>query len=190
MQQCSRDGASSREQAVASRRRVLTGTNRFANASEKALGRIDEVRIQTLCREQRRHLRHLRLRTEQLHPAHRRPTANSACGNRRRQDAGARSQFAADFLACAGLATSTQQFEQAEQHCRQRCRFDRALQFRCGVSFRSRRVAVHSEEPRQPYRMLSSPATPTQQSSSETSASPISFTSAAMPWRFSQAFSG
>ncbi len=37
-----------KEKAVAIRRRIFTGTNQFANPSEKALGRIDPVRLDWL----------------------------------------------------------------------------------------------------------------------------------------------
>jgi len=106
--------ASSREQAVASRRLVLTGTNRFANASEKARGRIDDARIGSVPRAARE-FEKLRLRTEKfIQLTGDQPRILLAeIGDVRIRCA--RSQFAADFLACAGLATSTQQFEQAER---------------------------------------------------------------------------
>jgi methylmalonyl-CoA mutase len=105
---------SSREQAVASRRRVLTGTNRFADASEKALSRIDEVRTDSAPRAAQA-FEILRLHTEQFvrHTDHQPRILLAEIGDIKMRSA--RSQFAADFLACAGLATSTQQFEQAEQ---------------------------------------------------------------------------
>jgi methylmalonyl-CoA mutase len=99
---------------VDSRRRVLTGTNRFADASDNALGRIDKVRIDSVPRAAQG-FDALRLRTEQfiqrtgLQPR----ILLAEIGDVRMRSA--RSQFAADFLACAGFATSTQQFEQAEQ---------------------------------------------------------------------------
>ena len=52
-----------REQAVASRRRVLVGTNQFANPAERALGRVDEQRMQADLRGARPY-EELRLRTE------------------------------------------------------------------------------------------------------------------------------
>ncbi len=56
---------SSREQAVAGRRRVLTGTNRFADASEKSFSRIDDVRTDSVSRAAQA-FEALRLHTEQF----------------------------------------------------------------------------------------------------------------------------
>ena len=105
---------SSREQAVDFRRRVLTGTNRFADASEKALGRIDQALISSVPRAAKA-FEVLRLRTEQFI----RRTGNqprillAEIGDVKMRSA--RSQFAADFLACAGLPTTIRQFKEAEQ---------------------------------------------------------------------------
>jgi len=105
---------SSREQAVECRRRVLAGTNRFADASEKALGRVDPLRMDSPPRAARA-FEALRLRTEQfIQSEGDRPRVLLAeIGDARMRSA--RSQFAADFLACAGLSTSIRQFEHAEQ---------------------------------------------------------------------------
>jgi methylmalonyl-CoA mutase len=104
----------SREQAVECRRCVLAGTNRFADASEKALGRIDAVCIRSLPRAAQA-FETLRLRTEQfIQRTGDQPRILLAeIGDPRMRSA--RSQFAADFLACAGFSTSIQQFEHAEQ---------------------------------------------------------------------------
>ena len=105
---------SSLEQAVDCRRRVLTGTNRFADPSEEALGRVDILRIDSAPRAARA-FEALRLRTEQF--THR--TGNqlrillAEIGDAKMRSA--RAQFAADFLACAGFAPGKQQFEHAEQ---------------------------------------------------------------------------
>jgi methylmalonyl-CoA mutase len=105
---------SSRAQAVASRRRVFTGTNRFADASEKALGRIDEARTDSAPRAAQA-FETLRLRTERyIHRTGPLPRILLAeIGDVKMRSA--RSQFAADFLACAGLKANTQQFQQSEQ---------------------------------------------------------------------------
>jgi methylmalonyl-CoA mutase len=105
---------SSREQAVASRRRVLTGTNRFADASEQALGRIDEARTDSAPRAAQA-FETLRLRTEQFirHTGSQPRILLAEIGDIKMRSA--RSQFAADFLACAGLNASAQQFQQSEQ---------------------------------------------------------------------------
>ncbi len=105
---------SSREQAVDRRRRVLTGTNRFADPSEKALGRVDVLRIDSMPRAAQA-FEALRLRTEQFiqHTGDQPRILLAEIGDARMR--GARSQFACDFLACAGFSTSIQQFEQAER---------------------------------------------------------------------------
>ena len=104
----------SREQAVDSRRRALTGTNRFADASERASDRVDRLRIDSRPRAAQA-FEALRLRTERfIHHADNKPRILLAeIGDARVRSV--RSQFAADFLACAGLPTSIQKFEQAEQ---------------------------------------------------------------------------
>jgi methylmalonyl-CoA mutase len=104
----------SREQTVDCRRRVLAGTNRFADVSEKALGRIDAVRTDSVPRAAQA-FETLRLRTEQFiqHTGDQPRILLAEIGDVRMRSA--RSQFAADFLACAGLSTSFQQFEHVEQ---------------------------------------------------------------------------
>jgi methylmalonyl-CoA mutase len=106
--------ASSREQAVASRRLVLTGTNRFANATESAPGSLAEARICLMPRAAQA-FEALRLRTERfIRCTGDQPRILLAeIGDVKMR--GARSQFVADFLACAGLAASTQLFEQAKR---------------------------------------------------------------------------
>ena len=105
---------SSREEAVKCRRRVLTGTNRFANTSEVALGRVDASRVDSAPRTASS-FEALRLRTERF--THR--TGNqlrillAEIGDAKMRSS--RSQFAADFLASAGFATSIQQFDNAQQ---------------------------------------------------------------------------
>ncbi len=104
----------SKEGAVASRRRIFTGTNNFANLSEKALDRIDFSRTTshrraTLCYEL------LRLRTE---------SNAGATGKTPRvllaefgdvKMRSARSAFAANFFACAGFDIVAQQFDNADE---------------------------------------------------------------------------
>ena len=104
----------SREQAVDSRRRVLTGTNRFADASENALGRIDKARTDSVPRAAQG-FEALRLRTETFiqHTGRQPRILLAEIGDIKMRSA--RSQFAADFMACAGLATSIQPFDQAER---------------------------------------------------------------------------
>lgn len=103
-----------REKAVASRRRVLIGTNQFANAPERALGRVDERRIKET-RRGAQIFEELRLRTER----------HAAAGGKLPRvilaeigDAkmrAARSNFAASFFACAGFEIATMRFKNAEE---------------------------------------------------------------------------
>ncbi len=103
-----------REEAVASRRRVLAGTNQFANPAERALGRVDEQHMQSELRGARVY-EDLRLRTER----------HAAAGGKRPRillaeigDAkmrAARATFAADFFVCAGFEMQTRRFKKAEE---------------------------------------------------------------------------
>jgi methylmalonyl-CoA mutase len=103
-----------REEAVSSRRRIFTGTSQHANISEKALGRIDFSRIS----DQRRGARmyeQLRLRTER-HVAHggKNPRVLLAeIGDAKMRTA--RSNFAANFFACAGFDLAAKRFSSAER---------------------------------------------------------------------------
>jgi methylmalonyl-CoA mutase len=105
---------SSRKEAVACRRRVLTGTNRVADASEKALNRLGMTHRESAPRAAET-FESLRLRTEKsIQRTGEQPRIVLAeIGDPKMR--GARSQFAADFLACAGLASCKQKFESAEQ---------------------------------------------------------------------------
>jgi methylmalonyl-CoA mutase len=104
----------SREQAVASRRLVLTGTTRYADAAERAMERIEAGCMNSALRAAQS-FEKLRLRTER----HARSTGReprillAEIGDTKMRSA--RSQFAADFLACAGFSSSTQIYEHAEQ---------------------------------------------------------------------------
>jgi methylmalonyl-CoA mutase len=102
------------QQAVDCRQRVLAGTNRFADASEKAHGRVDVGGIGTVPRAAQA-FETLRLRTEQFirETGHQPRILLAEIGDARMRSA--RSQFAADFVACAGFTTSIQEFEHAEQ---------------------------------------------------------------------------
>ena len=103
-----------REKAVDLRRRILTGTNQYADPSERALGLIEPL---CLARERRgaHSYESLRLRTER-HAAN---TGRVPCvllaefGDVRMRSA--RSNFAANFLACAGFDIVTQRFENADE---------------------------------------------------------------------------
>jgi methylmalonyl-CoA mutase len=108
---------SSREEAVACRRRVLTGTNRVADASEKALDRLNITHRESAPRAAET-FESLRLRTENfVQWTGKQPRIVLAeIGDPKMRSA--RSQFAADFLACAGLASCKQKFESAVQMAR------------------------------------------------------------------------
>jgi methylmalonyl-CoA mutase len=102
-----------REKAVTSRRRVFTGTNRYANSSEKALDRIDFSRLSGKRRGTRAY-EQLRLRTE-LHAVETGKSPRvllAEFGDLRMRSA--RSNFAADFFACAGFDIVTQRFASAD----------------------------------------------------------------------------
>jgi methylmalonyl-CoA mutase len=103
----------SREEAVACRRRALTGTNRFADASEQAQIS-DAVHFGSTPRAAQS-FEALRLRTQQFTKrAGKQPRILLAeIGDAKMRSA--RSQFAADFLACAGLVTSKSLFKSADQ---------------------------------------------------------------------------
>ena len=104
---------SSRKEAVASRRRVLTGTNRFAYASEQALSPADAVHFGSVARAAQS-FEALRMRTERFTDlTGKQPRIVLAeIGDSKMRNA--RTQFAADFLACAGLVTRKALFESAD----------------------------------------------------------------------------
>ncbi len=102
-----------RETAVASRKRIFTGTNNYADPLERALDRVDPARLTanpraTLGFEQ------LRLRTER-HAAATGKTQRvllAEFGDVKMRTA--RSTFAANFFACAGFEIVTQHFDSAD----------------------------------------------------------------------------
>ena len=104
----------SREEAVACRRRALTGTNRFADASEDAPQLVDGMHLAPVTRAGQS-FELLRLRTQQFkNETGKRPRIVLAeIGDAKMR--GARSQFVADFLACAGLVAGKSLFESAER---------------------------------------------------------------------------
>lgn len=108
-----RDRERSRQDAVAQRRLVLTGTNRFADASEKALGRVDPVRGGALKRVATG-FEDLRLRTEHAVLKGVKPRIILAeLGDLKMRTA--RSQFVGEFLGCAGLSARTHVFGAAAE---------------------------------------------------------------------------
>ena len=103
-----------REAALAQRRRVLIGTNQFANPAERALHRIDEERANTMKRGAQIYER-LRLRTE------RHAAAGGAIPRVLLAEIGdvklrtARAGFALNFFACAGFKITTRRFKRADE---------------------------------------------------------------------------
>jgi methylmalonyl-CoA mutase len=90
---------------------VLTGTNRFANADERVLDRVDPARSPSVLRAGDA-FEQLRLRMERAEKKFKSTRILLAeIGDTKMR--GARSQFAADFVACAGFSTETQAFKRA-----------------------------------------------------------------------------
>ncbi len=103
-----------REKAVASRRRVLTGTNQYANPAERVLDRIDRERMNAGLRGARMY-EELRLRTER-HAAAGGKTPRvllAEIGDARIR--AARANFAANFFACAGFGVARKRFRNAAE---------------------------------------------------------------------------
>jgi methylmalonyl-CoA mutase len=103
-----------REEAVSSRRRIFTGISQHANISEKALGRIDAARIADTKRGAQMY-EQLRLRTER-HVAQggKNPHVLLAeIGDAKMR--AARSNFAANFFACAGFDLVARRFTSADR---------------------------------------------------------------------------
>jgi methylmalonyl-CoA mutase len=99
----------SRQDAGNHRHLVLTGTNRFANPAEKGLEGVHPVRGQSPMRVAS-HFEVLRLRAEKAERDGIAPSIVLAeIGDPKMRKA--RSQFAADFLACAGLPAKPKRFE-------------------------------------------------------------------------------
>jgi len=103
-----------KESPVASRSRIFTGTNNFASLSEKALDRVDPVRLAAYRRATLPY-EHLRLRTER-HAARTGKTPRvllAEFGDVKMRSA--RSTFAANFFTCAGLDIATQHFDSIDR---------------------------------------------------------------------------
>ena len=102
-----------RNKLVEQRRAVLTGVNQFVNAQERVLESIDPALVDST-RRAAQPFERLRLRTER----HAKTTGKTPrvllaeTGDAKMR--ALRSQFAADFFACAGFALVTQRFEDAQ----------------------------------------------------------------------------
>jgi len=103
-----------KEQSIASRRTVLTGTNRYANPDERALPGINPVHQDLLPRGSSIY-EALRLRSERcIAQTGKTPRILLAeIGDSKMRSA--RSQFAADIFACAGLPTTSRQYSDGTQ---------------------------------------------------------------------------
>ena len=103
-----------REKEVVTRKRVLTGTNQYANPRERALDRIDAARFAEGKRGAQVY-EQLRIRTER-HAARTAFTPRfllAEFGDPKMRSA--RSNFALNFFACAGFDLSIERFTSAEQ---------------------------------------------------------------------------
>src|ERR1700722_1808443 len=103
-----------RDKAVACRRRIFTGTNQYANLSEKALDRIDLSRTDGQHRGAQPY-EQLRLRTER-HAVRTGKTPRillAEIGDTKMR--AARSNFAANFFGCGGFDIVTRRFESADE---------------------------------------------------------------------------
>jgi methylmalonyl-CoA mutase len=103
-----------REKSVATRKRVFAGTSVYANPDEHALERIDFERMYAGHRGARMY-EQLRLRTERHTMAGGRvpQVLLAEIGDAKMRSA--RSNFAANFFACAGFRTTVRQFKDAEE---------------------------------------------------------------------------
>src|ERR1019366_2963583 len=112
--QALKQSVATKEKAVLSRRRVFTGTNQYANLSERALDRVDFSRL-TNVRRGTEVYELLRLRTER----HEALTGKiprvmlAEFGDVKMRSA--RSNFAANFFACAGFDIANQRFDSADE---------------------------------------------------------------------------
>jgi methylmalonyl-CoA mutase len=107
-------GLAAREKAVALRKRVLVGTNQYANPAERALDRAGDQRMKADLRGARAY-EELRLRTER-HAAAGGKTPRvllAEIGDVKMR--AARSNFAANFFACAGFTVQSRKFKKAEE---------------------------------------------------------------------------
>ena len=106
--------SAAREAAVANRRRVLIGTNQFANSNEQAIDRVDEGRMSAVRRAASAYEK-LRLRCERrVADGSKNPCVLLAeIGDMKMR--AARSNFALNFFACAGFQIETKRFKKAAE---------------------------------------------------------------------------
>ncbi len=103
-----------REKAVVTRKRVFTGTSLYANPAENALESVDFERMNEGHRGVRAY-EQLRLRTERHTMAGGRVPQILLAEIGDAKMRGARSNFAANFFACAGFLTTVRRFKDAQE---------------------------------------------------------------------------
>jgi methylmalonyl-CoA mutase len=103
-----------RDQSVATRKRAFTGTSIYANPTERVLENVDFERMNAGHRGARMY-EQLRLRTERHEMAGGRvpQVLLAEIGDAKMR--GARSNFAANFFACAGFRTTVQRFKDTQE---------------------------------------------------------------------------
>jgi methylmalonyl-CoA mutase len=109
-----RRSLAAKEKEVVSRRRVFTGTNQYADTSEKALQRVDPLRL-SVERRGAEVYEQLRLRTERhaIETGWLPRVLLAEIGDVKMRTA--RSGFAANLFACAGFDIVTQRFSTADE---------------------------------------------------------------------------
>lgn len=108
------DGSlAAKESAVASRKRIFTGTNNYADPTENALDRIDLLRLSSHRRATSQY-EQLRLRTERYTASTGKTPRLLLAEFGEVKMRSARSTFAANLFACAGFDIVTQQFDNAD----------------------------------------------------------------------------
>jgi methylmalonyl-CoA mutase len=109
-----KDSDAAREKAIALRRRVFTGTNQYADAAEKALGRLEKSKLISDKRGASIYEK-LRLRTEQhaLETGKTPRVLLAEFGDVKMR--GARATFVSNFFACAGFGIATQRVDGADE---------------------------------------------------------------------------
>ncbi len=107
-------GLAAREKAIALRKRVLVGTNQYANPAERALDRIDEERMYADLRGARAY-EELRLRTERYAAVGGKTPRVLLAEIGDVKMRAARSTFVTNLFACAGLEMETRRFKKVDE---------------------------------------------------------------------------
>jgi methylmalonyl-CoA mutase len=109
-----------REKAVASRRRVLVGTNQYADPAERALDCADPARMNETRRGARVY-EEMRLRTERHAAAGGKTPLVLLAETGDVKMRTARAHFAANFFACAGFEVAARQFKKPQEIAAAEC---------------------------------------------------------------------